>query len=226
MTRSKNGGNKKPAPKSAFAVGGKIGSPEIKGASKDNRHWVIVEGIQNGVVVLHFKKFNCDEDPFWTPYAKFLDDNPEVKEELGINAIVYRKGEDGSTALPNAPGSEYSWKQLVILVGEDQNTAAHRKEVAQKIISHFNEKATHEMFRYPRKAKFGRDVTSVPPRPVDGALLDREVIGLIMAAYPDVTPIMDLTECEDIMETFWTDVNHGAEVMESYVSGADGENEE
>jgi hypothetical protein len=187
----------------------------------------MIEGVEQGTMVFYMKKFNCEEDVYWNPYLKYLDDNADVKEELGINAIVYRKGEDGTTALPNAPGSEYSWRQLVCIIGEDMNTPEHRLEQAQKIIAHFNSLATTEMYRYPRKARFGSDLSSTPRRPVDAVLLDREVVGLMLAAYPTTTPFTDLIEYEEIMQTFWTDPTHGADVMESFVSNhGGGANEE
>jgi len=142
-------GNKKQLPKNAFSYSGKFSSPKISGVSKDNRHIVNYEDIKMGAMVVHFQKFNAEEDVFWQPWSKHLDENPEVKEELKISAIVYHRGEDGQTEMLNAPGSEYSRRQLLCVIGEDANTPTLREEVAKTIVDNFNDFATHDNFCYP-----------------------------------------------------------------------------
>jgi len=224
--KSEGGGDKTPSkkPQSAFNSGKFKKSPDfLKNMKKDNRHLVMVEGLQGGIVVAYFRKFNNDEEPFLGPYVKFLDDNPDVMENLEIAAIRYRRGIDGRSPMAQYPGTTWGWRQFIFVTGEDENTVEHREEIATRLLDHYNSKATTDLFPYPRKAKFGDDLTSQPMRSVDAALLDRDVIGMMSAAYPD-TALTDLRDYEDIMACFWEDIEAGGEVIENYVNINFGDN--
>jgi len=169
-------------------------------------------------MIVYFQKFNAEEDVFWQPWSKHLDENPEVKGELKISAVVCCNGEDGQTEMPNAPGSEHGWRQLLCVIGEDANTPV-REEVAKKIASNFNDFAAHHNFCYPHHTRIGRDLTEAPERAVDLALLDKEVIGLVLAAYPS-TPLEELKEFEEITGAFCSNMEHGAQALDAMTTVA------
>ena len=139
-----------------------------------------------------------------------------------MNAMLYRKGEDGETGMKQCPGSDFSWRMFVFIVGEDNNTEENRKEIADKLIIDFNLHATPVLFKYPKKAKFGDDITAAPMRTLDACLLDSDVIGMMLAAFPD-TSLDKISEYGEIMSAFWMNKDHGEEVIEKHISefGAD-----
>ena len=101
----KKGGQKSP-PKSAFNSPGKFGSP-IKVGKKDNRNVLDFEGVDKGVMNAYVKKHNAEEEAFMSYDMRLLNDNPGIIEELGINAILSRKGVDGETAMKQSATSTY-----------------------------------------------------------------------------------------------------------------------
>ena len=104
-TKGGKGGKGPSTPTSAFGTGKFKRSPEfLKGVKKDNRHKLVMQGLQKGVIVGYMTKFkNKEEEPFGGPYFKMLQDNPDLMEQLGIDAILFQKGVDGDTAMPQNP---------------------------------------------------------------------------------------------------------------------------
>lgn len=215
-------GSKSP-PASAFKSGKFKGDTPLKGGRKDNRHILEHEGFQNGIVISFLKKFNADEEPYFLHDYQLLRDSPDVMEELGINAVLSRKGIDGETPKKQSVTSNYDWKCFVHIVGEDSNTPTKRKALIAKELAHFNSNANSANYTYPRKIKAGNDATNNRAlRTIDCALLDCDVVGLMLAAYPD-TPLEELAEFDEIMSTFWSDAEHGRAVLEAYNNGEENE---
>lgn len=212
MGLAPSNGTEKNRPQSAFKSGQYKGTTPLKGR-KDIRHHLIVEGFQNGIVLAYMEKHSSEEEPFLGPDYRILAEDPNVGEELGINAVVFRKGLDGISPMPQAPGSSYHWRQFLLIVGEDNNTADMRRTIAEVLVAHFNANATTEFYQYPRKVKFHEDRTPSLLEPVDKGLLDEDVIGIMMAAYPGET-LVTLQTYPEIMASFWSDADHGREVME------------
>jgi hypothetical protein len=204
----------KSPPKSAFSTGKFTGGSPF-GAKKDTRHQLFIEGLHNGIVVMYIKKHNVDEEPFLNHDYRLLSEDAQVKESLGVTAILSRKGVDGITTMKQSSSSTYPWRQIVCIGGEESNTAAKRGRLASLLVGHLNNNATTENYRYPKRVKFGGDVTGVTFRPLDCCLLDSDVIGAMEAAYPETT-LSDLSEFEDIMATFWSDLEHGNEAMDAF----------
>lgn len=218
MPPPKKNSSKSPAakkgPKSAFS-GKYTASPSGLG-KKDGRNVVMFEGLQGGMMILYVKKGSKMEEAFITPTIDYLQQNGELMEEIGVNAILYRKGADGKTEMPKGPKSTYSWKQLLMIVGEDNNTVAGRREAAKVVVEFFNKCVVDEEldYKFQTKTRLGTDETCDPPRSVDSCLLDSDVVALMKEAYPDVE-MEELKDYNDIMETFWSDIEHGKEVVES-----------
>jgi hypothetical protein len=202
---------KKPPTSKFKSAGAGVGSP-FKSGKKDDRHVLMYEGVQQGVMIAYLKKHNAEEEPFFLHDYKLLNDNPTIMEGLGINAILSRKDGDGGGELMQSPTSTYAWRQFVLIIGESNNTPAKRKEFAEALVNHFNSQATSANYRYVRKVKLGRDFTPRPLLAVDTVLLDEDVIGLMQAAYED-TPLEEVATFDGIMRTFWTDLDHGRDVV-------------
>jgi len=216
----------KASPASAFKSGKFNGDTPLKGGRKDNRHVLSIKGFAPGVVTAYVSKYNAEEEPFFLYDYKLLQDNPGIMENLGINAIVARKGTDGETPMKQSATSTYNWRQFIFIIGEDNNTSAKRKALCAKLVTHFNKNATTANYQYPRKVKFGTDLSdSGMPGPVDANLLDEDVLGLMLAAYPS-TPPEELATFDDVMGQFWTDLDHGREVLAAHAAGVEEEEEE
>ena len=201
----------KKAPKSAFS-GKYTSTPPGLIGKKDNRNLMFVEGLKNGVMIVYFQKSNAVEEAFVQPNIKHLEENPDIMAKLGINAIVFHKGSSGDTEMKQSASSSFNWKQLILIIGEHNNNPGCRKELAKKLLEYFNSHATEEFYTYPRNMKFAKDNTQNPYCPVDACLLDSDVVALMEAAYPDME-IDELSTFGEIMSSFWTDVEHGMEVI-------------
>ena len=201
-------------PKSAFS-GGKFSSP-IGRAKKDVRYELFVRGVKEGIVVVYFKKPGMEQEPYLNYDYTFLNENPDVRAELSINCLYFRKGVDGVTPLPQTPTSRYSWKQLVCVIGSESNTSQERRALADRIIAHCNSHANTANYLYPKHVKFGEDLTGDILSSVDQVLLDNDVVSMMQSAYPTL-PIQSFTTFEEIMTNFWTDPVHGEGVLATFV---------
>ena len=220
-----SGQKKSPPPKSAFHAGKFKGSPSgLFGSSKDKRNQLIVEGLQQGVVVMYMKKYNRNEEAFLAPDIHYLQENQEEMDKLGINAIVARRGTDGKTPMPqkpdsstpNKPNKAFYWKQFIVILGEDNNTAENRAQVAKQLVNRLNNnELTAAEYTYPNKSKFLKDCTASPPRALDACLLDCDVLALMKAAYPDMDLKQLVTDYPEIIASFWSDKAIGTQVIDN-----------
>lgn len=185
---------------------------------KDGRNVLMYEGLQQGMMIIYVKKASKAEEAYLSPTLDYLQEHEEIMKEVGINAILYRKGANGTTEMPKAPKSMYSWKQLLVIIGEDNNTPEGRRVAAKDVIEFLN-KCTDDKdleYQFPTKTRLGKDETCDPRRAVDSCLLDSDVAALMKEAYPE-TEMEELMEYQDIMETFWTDIEHGKEVVNGFM---------
>ena len=206
----------KSPPKSALSTGKfKRGSP-FSGGHKDDRHVLHFVGVKQGVTLFWPQKYNAEEEPYLAPDFNCLKEDEALMESLNISAILFRKGEDGGTAKKQTAHSAYNWHQFASIVGDANNTSSKRKLHAQKIVEHLNRQATTANYQYPRRFKVGEDFSGRPLAPCDTYMLDADVIGLMLAAYPD-TPLHEVMAFKDIMRTFWSDVGRGKDVVQAHV---------
>ena len=208
MPQSRNGSKKPPV--SAFN-GGKFKSRISLTGKKDVRNHVIVEGLQCGVVVAHVKKFNKEEEAFIGPHVRHLENNEDVMENVGVNAILNRKGADGDTPMMQKPDGQYPWKQFLFVVGESNNTKQERIRLGSKLADHLNDMSSVEC-KFPCKSKFVKDITSATPCPLDACLLDADVLRLMPAAYPGLS-MEEMMNFDCIMAGFWCNTDRGQELM-------------
>lgn len=202
--------------KSAFDGGKQVAISH--GRSKDRRNQWFVEGLKGGVVVGYFKKATKDEEAFAAPFFQLLETSVEDREELGCSAILLMKGVDGETPKPQNPGTTWGWRLLLFIVGENGNTPEKRREISNLVISKFNDMATSEHYRYPTKLRFGDDQTAPEHRAIDTMVLDEDVIGMMNAAYGQLSTYEDMMVDPEIMADFWEDPTRGSVVMEQFLS--------
>ena len=203
-----------PAKESAFK-GRFKGSPTLK-PNQDNRNVVNVVGLQNGMCVAFVKKANKELEAHLPHDMRVLYSNQTIRDDIGINAILPRRGVDGESEMPQNPGSEYPWRQFLFILGEDNNTAAGRRAEVAGLINLLNENATNENYKYPKRAKFGQDLTTNPMQPASAVMLDQHVVGLLMPAYPNTT-LAELKEDEDIVSSFFVDVEEGKAMIDEAI---------
>ena len=217
-TGGRKGGGKSPStPIGKFSLG--KGPLTLSSGKKDARHHIIVMGLCPGLVVCWMKKFNKEEEPFLGPYIRLLEDDPAKMEELGISAILKRRGEDGNTEMPQQPGGNFPWRAFLLTVPEDCNTPESREEAVQALMDDFNSKAQQPLFKHPQQVKWGRDVTGDSPRPADVALLDRDVCQLMASGHQ--IPLEEVKEDASEMAKWWEDAEQGAAVMENCLATID-----
>jgi hypothetical protein len=206
----------KSPPKSAFSSG-KYKATLGHSGKKDVRNQMVIEALQEGIMSVYVKKFNVEEEAFLGPDLKLLQENAATMEMLGINAILYRKGVDGATAMMQAPSTNYPWRQFILIVGvEACKDPQERLKIADKLLAYFNANATTTMYKFPREMKLGEDKTQDPPRPVDAVLLNNDVIAMMKAAYPTLE-LQELAAYEEtIVGSFWTDTEFGKKTMLSF----------
>ena len=213
---AKKKSSEKSVPVSSFGSGAKKGKKLNLGKSKDTRYLLEMVGVLAGVLLLWFRKPNKEEEAFVGPYIRMLMDKPDKMEELGIAAIIRRKGADGTTEKPQKAGSTWGWSQLLVVIGEDKNTPEERERVASAILDDFNAHCTRAMFDYPNRARFARDYTAAIMEPADAHILDKDVLGLMKSAYE--TPLEDLKFHVEVMEKFWSNVEEGGEKIDEFVA--------
>ena len=221
-----NNNNKKPSLKSALAMKGK-GTVVSPSGKKDPRHQYITKGYKGGIIQAWLKKHNKNEEAFAAPFLMELDSDEEACKSINCNGVFQRRGEDGKTPLPQAEGSTWGWRSLLFIVDEEENTPKKRKELADAVIAKFNEKATTAHYRYPRKFKWGKDVTEDDMACVDtDGLLDGDIIRLMSHAFSHAMSLEEMTTNEDVMKLFWSDMSTGAAVVNEHVLSHQGQEEE
>jgi hypothetical protein len=192
---------------------------------KDYSPLLIVEGCQAGILVMWVKKASKMEQTYFKPELDMLKENESYRDELGINEIVPRKGVDGNTPKPQAPGSIYSWMQALVVAGVEENsgdttaTPEVRRRYADAWIEKINEH--QDLYQYPQLYKFGQDRTRNPPRPVSAVLLNEAVCDLMVNANEEYAESpAEMANFPLIMAAFWENIEEGATALEAYGNGA------
>lgn len=207
----------KSPPVSAFNSGKcKKGPLGLKGNKKDDRHHAVIEGLQGGLAVIHFRKFNKEEAAYIGPWERITKNDAEKMADLKIAAFLKRRGPDGFQ-LPQEQGSTWGWTSVLIVLGEEENTEENREQVLADIIADINAVSHKPLFAYPKKFKIGSDATKDPKRCVDRALMDKDVVQLLAEAYPE-TNLDELHEYEEVMEKWFADPKRGETVINDYLS--------
>jgi hypothetical protein len=216
-TPPKKSDDSAPSPKKApFVNKSALGSP-LKGKFNGNNssNKLFVEGFQNGVVLAYVQKAHNNEEAFLRYDYDLIKNSATVSANLSVNDIVQRKGSDGTTSMPQKPGSAYPFRAFTFVVGSEFQTAENRREFANGLVAFFNSHANTRYYQYPKKTRVAGDLTKSPLRAISAAVLDKVVIELIQLAYPDDT-LNDIAQHDDIMESFWVDVTIGKSAMEEH----------
>ena len=199
---------------SAFKRGKKI---NIRNAVFDSRYLWKVKGVKGGVIVHWLQKPSREEEAFARKFFDDFRDNPQLLEDCGFDLLLSMRGVTGDKFRPQQPGSTWPWRILISCVGEEDNTPEVREEQANQGINLFNRTATLEHHRHPRNVRFAGDFTAEEMDAMDSMLLDKDVINLMQAAYPDKT-LEVMIEDEELMADFWTDVERGVDVVREHIN--------
>ena len=97
----RNNPYKKDPPVSALAGDTKGGKKKLlnlsSGKAKDTRHLLEMVAVAAGLLLLWWRRPNKEEEAFVGPCMRVLNENPDKMEELGISAVIRRRGRDGAT---------------------------------------------------------------------------------------------------------------------------------
>jgi hypothetical protein len=179
----------------------------IKGSiKKDSSNKLFIQGSKGGIVTAYVQKSSAVEEAFLVYDFGLIRENEATAKELEVNEIVQRRGPDG-LPLSQRRGAQHAWKQLLMIVGEDNNNEEYRKGLADKIITFLNRNAIEENYKWPRKTKFGGDLTLTPMAAMDSLLLDKDVFKVMKIAYPDNT-VAELAGFPEICGNFFTTVDN------------------
>jgi hypothetical protein len=193
---------------------------------KDCSPTLIVEGCQAGILVMWVKKANKMEQPFLKPELDMLKENESCRDELGINKICPRKGVNGTTSKPQAPGSLHPWMQALAVAGVEDNSGSSTAspEVRRRHADAWVEKINKNqcLYQHPQVCKFGQDRTRDPPRPVSAVLLNKAVCDLMVSANEEhAESPSDMANYPLIMAAFWENIEEGRAALQAYGNGAE-----
>ena len=88
-----------------------------------------------------------------------------------------------------------------------------KSEIGNRLKDHLNQNANITNYRFPISIKLGNYRTVQDNMcPLDSCILNNDVIGLINTAYPG-TWFSYLVQFEELMATFWGDINDGRNIM-------------
>ena len=165
---------------------------------------------------------NEDRDSFRLYDVKKLEEDEQKAQELNINNITFRRGEDGNPMPQSPTNQDYSWRMYISILGEENNSPEGRKEIAENLVNEFNKNATKANYPWgkspPKKVILGADLTSESMDPCDVGILDKDVLELILMAYQDYDA-KKILEWDDIINEFWEDVDHGKNIIQKYIDG-------
>ena len=200
--------------RSALKRGKKV---NIRNAVFDNRYLWKAKGVKGGVIVHWLQKPSREEEAFARKCFDDFKDNPQLLEECGFDLVLHMRGTVGDRFRPQQPNSTWPWRIIISCVGEEDNTPEVREEQANQGINLFNRTATLEHYKHPRNIRFAGDFTAEEMDAMDAMLLDKDVINLMQAAYPDKT-LEIMIEDEELMADFWTDVERGVDVVREHIN--------
>lgn len=169
----------------------------------NDEYKLFVVGFKQDYVAVYVQKGHVMEEAFLAYDFNLIKNDPMgIGKQLDVNIVLSRRGPDGSP-LPQKINAEHNWKQWICCIGRERNNPEDRKKLADKFIEHLNETATETNYKWPKKVKFGGDMTTIPMGAVDTVLVDNDVMKLMAYAYPNHS-FSDLAEFPQILEDFFT----------------------
>ena len=223
-TPPSNKGRAKATPPSPASHGK---SPSKLGQSK-NTVFIHYEVLQNRILVIYAenaKKFEAGY--IANKVMKQLSDDPDEKMKLGYTALLSRRGENGR-AIKQRTGSIYDWTQFVwIPASGETETDEKVMAIVEKFLKYVRKSLYKEgYYQFPQKFVLGDDLSRDPPRPLDAALLDDDVLDVMDDMCENMEHLTVVAKDEEIMSTFWTDTKHGrkqvVEFLEAHNWNLDG----
>jgi hypothetical protein len=202
-------------PRSILSTG-KFNKNMYKKNEEDKSHKAHYEVLAMGILAVIFERYNKEEEPFLGPCFKHFKENPSALEAINAHAIYNRRGENGTTYLPQAPGSQFPYRVIVILLGQPNCTRPNILSSVERVVTNFNSRAVEPTYKFPVQIRVGKDLTNYKsPRPLDTYLLDKDLLPMMDTSYPD-HKLLDLIPYRQVMKSWWTDIDYGRMAMEQW----------
>ena len=217
--KSKQGAKKAEGLTSAFSMKDGSNKPSVVTSSnkkKDPRNQLFVEGFHPNFGLAYGKKFNKNHAMCGGWFCTLAEADETMQQEMGSIGVFPLRGPDGNF-LPQEPGSLWPWKGTLFVVNEEKDGFEERRAFGDRKIAKWNELATTENCRFPRKMKFAKDLTGETLKKLDQGLLDEDVVRVMMSAYGHAMDLESMKDNNEIMDMFWTDVEQGKKAIDSFV---------
>jgi hypothetical protein len=210
--------------KATAASKGRGGSSSSKSPLKNNRikcgkgkvfneaFWMKTAA---NVMVLIPKKTGKNESPYLYPSIELYNSaSDEDAQATGIIAVVDRRGVDGKTEMPSAPGSEFAWPCFLMCL-EEGDGAVERKAAAQKAVQFLNRTLVDSPhYRWKQKPlRLIADRTANPQAPADIYLLTEDILSLLDEANPDLDRNQIAEQPVEELAKWFTNVEKGRRLL-------------
>ena len=175
-----------------------------------------------GVALLQVvKSSDPDKQAFMKNFWAALESSPTMQRELrslGIYKIRAGLASNAARSFIYGDNKEVFDQQLALMTGEGATKGAIEQLVKKAV--HYIDKitsTTSDQQKYSTRTHLGDDLTPRSgPVALDCLLLDIDVIQMIKAAYPTVK-LSKIAKHQQIMCNFFTDVEHGKDVIKNHL---------
>ena len=204
-------------PRSALETEGRF-SPQAPFGKPPNVGDVNVEQLKANIAICWVNKAFHKEGCFIPTSITRGTEQSMHLSKLGAQAILNRKGPDGNTAMKQQPDKPYSYIQFVYVFSDNTFRPNLYKQKQAQFIRYMNSLCVPKYFKFRQIFRKGKDFTSDPPRTVDCALLDNDVVDLIQSLYPDIESLEQISGNDAEMAKFWTQVTHGRALIHERIA--------
>jgi hypothetical protein len=174
------------------------------------------------------KKAWSEKESYLKPVVAVFKNDLGAYEEWQVTDIVFRRATDGSNRIMKANGcgvitdedsERFGFRQLAYILPEGTpNTMAVRKEWAENLLVHLNRlgqdisSTDADKYDFHMKFQYKGDISHTPLRAVNKYTTDKEALSLMRQTYGNENT-ETMLEYEDIISSFFQDVEHGKQVV-------------
>ena len=174
-----------------------------------------------GVVLLQVvKSSDPEKQAFMKNFWPLLEGSPSMQRELRTLGIYkIRAGLASNAARSVMYGDKEVFDQQLALVTGEGATKGAIEQLVKKAVHYIDKctSTTSDKQKYSTRTHLGDDLTPRSgPVALDVLLLDSDVIQMIKAAYPTVK-LSKIAKHQQIMCNFFTDVEHGKDVIKNHL---------
>jgi hypothetical protein len=164
--------------------------PRRKKPSRITEH-VYVEATQTGeFVVYSARSFNKGESTFLLPIIRVLEEQPDVRKKLGINAICSRVDQRTfrePLTFCTKKGGPYEWKSFVRILScpEENSTPQKRRQYGTLMADWLTTCGQSDLYSFEAVFKFMADLTPTVPRHLGEIICKDDTVRIITASFAD-----------------------------------------